>query len=188
MARRRQSIGEQGLRLLAEIVVLIVGAAFVLSLLSGGFAKQTGSAIASNMFANLGASAPSPPPGTAWTAADGQACHAAYDAVSGWPGKSGTIPIDVVMYSGSSDVKAARQAALTAAKAYLARSAALSVPAASFEIGAFRSSLSDLATAVAQPMTVPDFRTKYQRPIDTLSGIRTRCVAIDQWVHDHVPQ
>jgi hypothetical protein len=86
------------------------------------------------------------------------------------------------------DVKAARQAAVAAAQTYLAKSRTLTVPAADAEIAAFRSSLSELETAAAQPLTVPDFRTRYQRTRDTLSGIGTRCSAIDQWVRAHVPQ
>lgn len=188
MARRPRSMTGDVLRRLAALVVVVAAFYAFLGFISSDFAKSAMTDLSHQMLSGLGAPTAAPPSGTAWTAADGQACHAAYDAVSDWPGKSATIPIDVVMHSGSSDVKAARQAAETAAKAYLASSAALSIPAASFEIGAFRSSLSDLATTAAQPLTISDFRTKYQRTIDTLSGIRTRCAAIDQWVHDHVAQ
>jgi hypothetical protein len=187
MARRRKSVGEEGFRLIAQIALVVIVFYAFLALVNSDAFKGATTQIAHNMFSGVGVGA-SPPPGTAWTAADGQACHGAFDAVSDWPGKSATTQMGAVMYSGSSDVQAARQAALAATTTYLAKSSTLSVPASAFEIGAFRASLSDLQAAAAQPMTVPDFRAKYQRTIDTLSGIRTRCTAIDQWVRDHVAQ
>jgi hypothetical protein len=176
------------LRYLARAVIVIVAFYAFLAFMSSDLGKSAMTDLAHQIVPKPGGAGASPPPGETWTAADGQACHGVFDAVSDWPGKDTAAPISAVMYGGSTDVQVARQAVVAAAQTYLVKSADLTVSAAGFEIAAFRSSLSDIETAAAQPMTVPDFRTKYQRVLDTLSGIRTRCIAIDQWVREHVPQ
>ena len=189
MARRSRSMTRDALRRLAQFVIVIAAFYAFLGFMSSDVAKSTMTALSHQMLSGLGAPTAAPPSGNAWTAADGQACHAAYDAVSDWPGKSATSPIDVVVYSGSSDVKAARQACPDGGEDVPRDVGGVTV---SLRLHSDRrlpvTSLSDLATAAALSMTVPDFRTKYQRTIDTLSGIRTRCTAIDQWVQDHVAQ
>ena len=127
---------------------------------------------------------PTPAPG--WTVAQATTCQTTTSLLFDW---SKTAPLMVELGLGVSvDVKAARAQGATVAAKYLALARRLEAPGATPQLAALRAAFAAAASEYAQPITVVEFRTRYQAIQSALISLRLQCDAVSAWVDAHVKQ